>query len=124
MVRAAPVVGIAVPARDQLLQRFGDSRTFRTELGARGKIASNLGDTGERAVADDGEGLIDVLAANDDELLAAYVDGRLSEGRLRTALAAQSKQALVHPVYFGSAITGAGTEALTEGIRELLPLAG
>ena len=45
------------------------------------EIAERL--TPEIAVADDGEGLIDVLAGNDDELLAAYVDGRLSEGRLR-----------------------------------------
>ena len=75
------------------------------------------------AVADDGEGLIDVLAANDDELLAAYVDGRLSEGRLRTALAAQSKQALVHPVLRGSAITGAGVEAVAAALGELLPSA-
>ena len=75
------------------------------------------------AVADDGEGLIDVLAANDDELLAAYVDGRLSEGRLRTALAAQSKQGLVHPVLRGSAITGAGVEAVAAALGELLPSA-
>ena len=75
------------------------------------------------AVADDGEGLIDVLAANDDELLADYVDGRLSEGRLRTALAAQSKQALVHPVLRGSAITGAGVEAVAAALGELLPSA-
>jgi ribosomal protection tetracycline resistance protein len=75
------------------------------------------------AVADDGEGLIEVLAANDDELLAAYVDGRLSEGRLRTALAAQSKQALVHPVLRGSAITGAGVEAVAAALGELLPSA-
>ena len=75
------------------------------------------------AVADDGEGLIDVLAGNDDELLAAYVDGRLSEGRLRTALAAQTKQALVHPVLRGSAITGAGVEAVAAALGELLPSA-
>ena len=75
------------------------------------------------AVVDDGEGLIDVLAANDDELLAAYVDGRLSEGRLRTALAAQSKQGLVHPVLRGSAITGAGVEAVAAALGELLPSA-
>jgi ribosomal protection tetracycline resistance protein len=42
---------------------------------------------------------------------------------LRAALAAQTRQALVHPVYFGSAITGAGVDALITGIKELLPAA-
>ena len=55
--------------------------------------------------------------------LAAYVDDEttVSYGRLRDALAAQTKRALVHPVFFGSAITGAGVDALTAGITELLP---
>jgi translation elongation factor EF-G len=44
--------------------------------------------------------------------------------RLRGALAAQARQGLVHPVFFGSARTGAGVDALTAGITELLPTAG
>lgn len=32
-----------------------------------------------------------------------------------------TKQARLHPVFFGSAITGAGVDVLTEGITELLP---
>ena len=44
-------------------------------------------------------------------------------GVLRDALAAQTRQALVHPVFFGSAITGAGVERLLTGIAELLPAA-
>ena len=43
--------------------------------------------------------------------------------RLRAELAAQTKRALVQPVFFGSAITGAGVESLTSGIAELLPAA-
>ena len=43
--------------------------------------------------------------------------------RLREALAAQTGRALVHPVFFGSAITGAGVEPLMAGIAELLPAA-
>ena len=35
----------------------------------------------------------------------------------------QARRALVHPVFFGSALTGAGVEALTAGIREFLPAA-
>jgi ribosomal protection tetracycline resistance protein len=67
--------------------------------------------------------LLDVVAAHDDALLAAYVDDEtaISYERLRSALAAQTARALVHPVYFGSAMTGAGVQALSEGIKSLLP---
>ena len=67
--------------------------------------------------------MIDLLAEHDDQLLATYVENEkaLSYDALRARLAEQTKKALVHPVFFGSAITGAGTEALTAGIRELLP---
>jgi ribosomal protection tetracycline resistance protein len=41
--------------------------------------------------------------------------------RLRRGLAAQTKRAAVHPVFFGSARTGAGVDALTAGIAEMLP---
>jgi ribosomal protection tetracycline resistance protein len=62
------------------------------------------------------------LAERDDELLAAYVDETaVPYGRLRRELVAQTKRALVHPVFFGSAVTGAGVAALTAGITELLP---
>jgi ribosomal protection tetracycline resistance protein len=69
--------------------------------------------------------LAELLADHDDALLAAYVedDGAVPYDRLRAQLAAQTGRALVHPVYFGSAITGAGVDALTAGIRELLPAA-
>lgn len=68
---------------------------------------------------------LDVLAEHDDALLAAFVDGTpVAPARVRGALAAQTARALVHPVYFGSAITGAGLDALTAGIAELLPSAG
>ena len=66
--------------------------------------------------------LTEVLAEQDDSILAAYVeDNGISYRRLRAELARQTAQALVHPVYFGSAITGAGGESLMAGIAELLP---
>jgi ribosomal protection tetracycline resistance protein len=67
--------------------------------------------------------LVELLADHDDAFLAAYVDGggSLPYDRLHKELARQSKRALVHPVYYGSAITGAGVDALTAGGMELLP---
>ena len=67
--------------------------------------------------------LVEVLADHDDALLAAYVDDRTAVAyrQLRDGLAAQSKQALLHPVFFGSAMTGAGVDCLMAGITELLP---
>ncbi|MES2897667.1 MAG: translation factor GTPase family protein [Pseudomonadota bacterium] len=69
--------------------------------------------------------LVERLADHDDLMLAAYLDGAgaVSPGRLRKGLAAQTRRALVHPVYFGSAITGAGVEALMAGATRLLPRA-
>ncbi|GHH00388.1 elongation factor G [Streptomyces lanatus] len=86
-------------------------------------VAQGLGGRAARFVPGLPPSALDVLADHDDELLAEYVEGAVSAGRLRRALADQTRQALVHPVYFGSAITGAGVDALIDGIRELLPAA-
>jgi ribosomal protection tetracycline resistance protein len=69
--------------------------------------------------------LVDLIADHNDAFLAAYVDDEaaVSYPQLRGELAAQTRRALVHPVYFGSAITGAGVAALIAGVRELLPAA-
>jgi len=69
--------------------------------------------------------LVDVLAERDDAVLAAYLDDEtsVSSRRLHDTLAAQTKRALVHPVFFGSAITGAGVDSLMAGLAELLPAA-
>ena len=62
--------------------------------------------------------LADLLAERDDALLAVYVadEAAVSYPRLRAGLAAQSRRALVHPVFFGSAITGAGISSLLAGL--------
>jgi ribosomal protection tetracycline resistance protein len=69
--------------------------------------------------------LVDVLADHDEALLATYLEDetRVSARRLHEALATQTKQSLVHPVFCGSAITGAGVDPLTAGLVELLPAA-
>jgi ribosomal protection tetracycline resistance protein len=67
----------------------------------------------------------EVLAEHSDALLAAYLDDETAVPYrlLRGELAAQARQMLVHPVFFGSAITGAGVGPLTAGLTELLPAA-
>ena len=80
---------------------------------------SGAGDGGFRAR------LTEVLAEHDDSILAAYVEDEdgTPYRRLLEELAAQTTRALVHPVFFGSAITGAGIGPLMEGIAEFLPAA-
>ncbi|MFD7296709.1 GTP-binding protein [Streptomyces sp. NPDC059897] len=77
------------------------------------------GDTAHRAR------LVDVLSARDDALLEAYVkdEESVTYGRLGDVLAEQTSRAEAHPVYFGSAMTGAGVDALVDGITRLLPTA-
>jgi ribosomal protection tetracycline resistance protein len=67
--------------------------------------------------ADLSDGL-ETLAEHDDTVLAAYVDGTPMPG-LRDVLARQSAD--VHPVFFGSAITGDGVKELMTGLTALLP---
>ncbi|MBA3643469.1 MAG: TetM/TetW/TetO/TetS family tetracycline resistance ribosomal protection protein [Chloroflexia bacterium] len=90
-------------------------------LGTRGALFAPYG----AADADFTSRLVDLLADDDDAFIAAYVNDEttLSYRQLRGKLAAQTKQALVHPVCFGSAITGAGVDSLIAGIKELLPAA-
>ncbi len=69
--------------------------------------------------------LAELLAEHDEALLADYVrdETGLSYRRLSRALAAQARRGLVHPVFFGSAITGAGVGDLTAGLTRFLPAA-
>ncbi|MFD7455789.1 MULTISPECIES: elongation factor G [unclassified Streptomyces] len=86
--------------------------------------ATGLGTPGARFTPRPVPAALDVLADHDDDLLAAYVDGRVPDALVRAALAEQTRQGLVHPAYAGSAITGAGVDALIDGIGRLLPTAG
>ena len=92
--------------------------------------ASGLGTRGARVhphTLDDGERreqVMAVLAEHNDSLLASYLAGdRLSGEDLRRELAAQTATAVVHPVFFGSALTGEGMKELVDGVRSLLPAA-
>ncbi|MGP9022823.1 GTP-binding protein [Streptomyces sp. BR1] len=96
---------------------------------AMGHVTDGLGTAAARATAF-GEGdapfvrrLLDMLTVHDDALLASYVEDEATVpyDRLRAALVAQTRGGRVHPVYAGSAITGAGIPELVEAIQELLP---
>ncbi|MFF9604062.1 GTP-binding protein [Streptomyces sp. NPDC014684] len=99
------------------------ARRLAVPLVAMGTAAAS-GTPAARFVPGLAESALDVLADHDDALLSAYVDGRVTRRRLRAALARQTRRALVHPVYFGSAVTGAGVPELIDGIERLLPPAG
>ena len=85
---------------------------------------SGLG-TREATFTPSGSWLAEVLAEHDDEILAAYLDDKtaIPPDWLHQKLARQIGDTLVHPVYFGSAITGAGVDALLRGLASLLPTA-
>jgi ribosomal protection tetracycline resistance protein len=70
--------------------------------------------------------LAEVLAERDDAVLRDYVrdEASFSDRRLRELLAAQTRRGQVHPVFFGSAASGAGVDALKTGIADLLPSDG
>ncbi|MFJ8857943.1 GTP-binding protein [Streptomyces sp. NPDC102451] len=95
-------------------------------MGPAGHLGTREARTRSFTAADPGfvTALTDLLTTHDDDLLAAYVEGGadVPYDRLRDRLAAQTRQALVHPVYFGSAATGAGVAELTAGIAEFLPV--
>ena len=69
------------------------------------------------------EPLLDVLTRFDDALLADVLDdpGAATTQRLWRALAEQTQRANVYPVFFGSAVTGAGVDALRTSLAALLP---
>jgi ribosomal protection tetracycline resistance protein len=72
-----------------------------------------------------GARLAELLAERDDRIMAAFVDdeAHVPPHLLQASLAAQTAQALVHPVFFGSAATGDGLDSLRAGITDLLPTA-
>jgi len=68
-------------------------------------------------------GLTELLAERSDGVLATYVQNEagVPYRQLRAELAEQTGRGQVYPVFFGSAVTGAGIAPLVAGIAELLP---
>ncbi|OIV38065.1 GTP-binding protein [Mangrovactinospora gilvigrisea] len=76
------------------------------------------------APLDDPAALAEALAEHDEALLADLVEGRTPEpARLAKLLAEQTAAGLVHPLCFGSALTGDGIPRLLDAVAELLPAA-
>ncbi|MEU3765145.1 translation factor GTPase family protein [Amycolatopsis keratiniphila] len=67
--------------------------------------------------------VIDLLATLDEDFLTEYLTApdAFTPSRLRAELTAKVAEGRAHPVYFGSAITGTGIDALRDGIENLLP---
>src|SRR4051794_26803401 len=65
--------------------------------------------------------LIEALAEHDEATLKAFVanDGALSAARLSAQLATQTRRAVLHPVFFGSAWLGTGIDEVLSGMAEL-----
>ena len=67
--------------------------------------------------------LAEILAEHDDHLLTALVEDRaVPAADLHRRLAEQTRRARIHPVFFGSAATGAGVADLRAGLTTLLPV--
>jgi ribosomal protection tetracycline resistance protein len=92
-------------------------RAIETGSKAAGFVPFDLGSSDVQGA------LLDMLTEVDEVLLADYLarPEAVTSDRLRTALVAHSRGGTLHPVYFGSAIAGAGIEALMAAIPELLP---
>ena len=67
--------------------------------------------------------LIERLAEYDDQVLRQYVDGaqRLTEPEAVACLTRLTANGTLHPVYFGSALTGTGVADVIDGIGRYLP---
>jgi ribosomal protection tetracycline resistance protein len=91
--------------------------TRPSDLGSRSPSVRPRNDAG---FLDD---LVERLAEYDDQLLRRYVDGAqlLTEPEAMSALARLTATGTLHPVYFGSALTGIGVADVVDGISRYLP---
>jgi hypothetical protein len=63
----------------------------------------------------------ELLADGDDTFLESYVDDQVDEAACHAELARQIARGTLHPVRYGSAITGAGVADLVTAMAELFP---
>jgi ribosomal protection tetracycline resistance protein len=67
--------------------------------------------------------LVERLAESDDEVMQQYVEGArpVTQPEAMSALARLSARGDLHPVFFGSALTGIGVDAVIDALRRYLP---
>ncbi|MBX4930475.1 elongation factor G [Rhizobium bangladeshense] len=137
LVRALRRLGVPfiffVNKVDRLGARYGEvMEALAAQLAVRPIPMSSVIDAGTklaRVEAQDSgneplfSALCEALGENDEVLLNDYVlaPERLTEERLGRALADQVAHGLVHPVFAGAAMTGAGVPALASAIAAILP---
>jgi ribosomal protection tetracycline resistance protein len=113
---------------DRLLRAITDKLRLATvTMGETENLGSRQADFRPYTAADPGfaASLAEELADHDDEFLSAYITGGgVSFGQISRSLKVQARRARVYPVFFGSAMTGAGVETLLDAITELLPTTG
>lgn len=69
------------------------------------------------------EQCIELVATYDEQLLESYVNGEmLMEEQVEASFRVQVRQGNVHPVYFGSAVTGVGVAGLLAGVARWFPV--
>ncbi|GLZ80252.1 tetracycline resistance protein, tetM/tetO subfamily [Actinorhabdospora filicis] len=100
----------------------GIARRLTPRIVAMNDVASPGTPVASVTPADFGAAATELLAETDDGVLASYVEDRaVAAADLRRGLAERTASATAHPLYFGSAITGAGVAELMDGIAEFLP---
>jgi ribosomal protection tetracycline resistance protein len=105
------------------LDLLADIRRLLTPAAIALSEPADLGTPAASAMRRQPTELAETLAEHSDFVLASYLDGSVVDSLLHKELRAQAHAALVHPVFFGSAITGAGIDDLRAGITEFLPAA-
>ncbi|WP_049733560.1 elongation factor G [Rhizobium ecuadorense] len=137
LVRALRRLGVPfvffVNKVDRLGARYGEvMEALAAQLAVRPIAMSSVIDAGSKLARvealDPGReplfsALCEALGENDEALLDDYVlaPERLTRERLSRALADQAARSLVHPVFAGAAMTGAGVPALASAIAAILP---
>ena len=115
-----------VRERGPCCERSPDTRATVIPMGTTSALGTKAADfnRGERTTLTSDRSLAEALAEHDERILTSYIEemGPLSRDRLQQELRSQTQHGLVHPVFFGSARTGAGIDPLMVGIAELLPV--
>lgn len=113
---------------DRMGARYADLiESIRTELSANVIPMTQVVDIGTPQAHSESlagprldEAVANALASNNDRFLQDYLEGRTASNDCHDELAEQVRKALIHPVYFGSAVTGEGISQLTAAIARLL----